>query len=145
MSQLFVLSESISCHEFASQFGLEFVLYAEKNQTYCEYRVARMLFISMDHRPAIVSPASKAVRPTMTPSWLGAPKQRTATVVGGVLVCVSVCVHDVFAIYDNNILPRLIMIMIKIIFLYFIEIAHTDDFPSTVTRLVSIIIIDYNS
>ena len=30
------------------------------------------------------------------------------------------CVHDVFAIYDNNILPRLIMIMIKIIFLYFI-------------------------
>ena len=42
-----------------------------------------MLFISMDHRPAIVSQASKAVRPTMT-DWLGAPIQRTATVVGGV-------------------------------------------------------------
>ena len=28
------------------------------------------------------------------------------------------CVHHVFAIYDNNILPKLIMI--KIIFLYFI-------------------------
>ena len=47
------------------------------------------------------------------------------------------CVHDVFAIYDNNILPRLIMIMIKIIFLYFIEIAHTDDSPSTGTPLAS--------
>ena len=41
-----------------------------------------MLFISMDHRPAIVSPASKAVRLT-TESWFGAPIQRTATVVGG--------------------------------------------------------------
>ena len=52
-----------------------------------------MLFISMDHRPAIVSPASKAVRPT-TESWLGAPIQRTATVVGGggVGVCVSASV-----------------------------------------------------
>ena len=38
------------------------------------------------------------------------------------------CVHDVFAIYDNDILPRLIMIIIKIIILYFIQIRHTDDF-----------------
>ena len=29
------------------------------------------------------------------------------------------------------------MIIIKIIFIYFIDIAHTDDFPSTGTRLVS--------
>ena len=49
------------------------------------------------------------------------------------------CVHDVFAIYDNNIFPRLIMIIIKIIILYFIQIRHSDDFPSTGTRLVSII------
>ena len=40
--------------------------------------------------------------------------------------CVRVCVRDVFAIYDNDILPRLIMI---IIILYFIQIRHTDDFP----------------
>ena len=96
-----------------------------------------MLFISMDHRPAIVSPASKAVR-SATEAWLGAPKQRTATVVGGVgvnvfaSVSVRACVHawvrDVFAIYDNDILPRLIMIIIKIIILYFIQIRHTDDF-----------------
>ena len=51
-------------------------------------------------------------------------------------VCVRACVRDVFAINDNNILPRLKMIIITIIFLYFIEIAHTDDFPSTCTRLV---------
>ena len=50
--------------------------------------------------------------------------------------CVHVCVRDVFAIYDNHILPRLTMIIIKIISRYFIEIAHTDDFPSTGTRLV---------
>ena len=29
-----------------------------------------------------------------------------------VCVCVRACVHDLFAIYDNTILPRLIMIII---------------------------------
>ena len=54
-----------------------------------------------------------------------------------VRACMRACVRrDVFAIYDNNILPRLIMILIKNIFRYFLEIAHTDDFPSTCTRLV---------
>ena len=98
-----------------------------------------MLFISMVHRPAIVSPASKAVRPTMT-DLLGAPIQRTESDVVGVGVCVfasvsvcacacvHACVRDVFTIYDNDILPRLIMIIIKIIILYFIQIRHTDDF-----------------
>ena len=86
-----------------------------------------MLFISMDHRPAIVSPASKVVRP-ITESWLGAPIQRRSWVGVCVFATVSVrvCVRDVFAIYDNDILPRLIMI--KIIILFFIQIRHTDDF-----------------
>ena len=53
-------------------------------------------------------------------------------------VCVRECMRDVFAIYDNNISPRLIMIIIKIIILYFIQIRHTDDFPSTGTRLVKL-------
>ena len=44
---------------------------------------------------------------------------------------VHACVRDVFAIYYYTILPRLIMIIIKIIILYFIRIRHTDDFPST--------------
>ena len=54
------------------------------------------------------------------------------------LACVRACVRDVFAIYDDNILPMLIMIIIKIMFLYFIEITHTHDFPSTGTRIVSL-------
>ena len=47
--------------------------------------------------------------------------------------CVSACVRDVFAIYDNHISPGLLMIIIKIIILYFIQIRHTDDFPPTGT------------
>ena len=46
--------------------------------------------------------------------------------------------RDVFAIYDNNISPRLIMVIIKSIILYFIHIRHTGDFPLTGTRLVHI-------
>ena len=45
-----------------------------------------------------------------------------------------------FAIYDNYILPRLIMIIIKIIILYFIQIRHTGDFSLTGTRLVPVIV-----
>ena len=56
-----------------------------------------------------------------------------------VLTCASACLRDVFAIYDNNISPRLIMIIIKIIILYFIQIIHTDDFPSMGICLVYII------
>ena len=55
---------------------------------------------------------------------------------GGRDVCM--CVHDVFVVYDNNILPRLIMIIIQMIIRYFTQIAHTDDFPSKGTRLVMI-------
>ena len=47
-----------------------------------------------------------------------------------VRMSVHACVRDVFAIYDDNILPRLTMIKINIIILYFIQIRHTDDFPS---------------
>ena len=43
---------------------------------------------------------------------------------------VHACVCDLFAIYDDNILSRLIMIIITIIILYFKQIRHTDDFPS---------------
>ena len=48
----------------------------------------------------------------------------------------GVCVRDVCAIYDNNISPSLLMIIIKMIILYFIQIRHTDDFPPTGTLLV---------
>ena len=49
-------------------------------------------------------------------------------------------VRDVFAIYDNNISPGLLMIIIKIIILYFIQIRHTDDFPPTGTPASGFII-----
>ena len=49
----------------------------------------------------------------------------------------GVCVRDVCAIYDNNISPSLLMIIIKIIILYFIQIGHTDAFPPTGTLLVT--------
>ena len=58
--------------------------------------------------------------------------------------CVCACAHaraclrDVFTIYDNDISPRLIMIILKIIILYVIQIRHTDEFPSTGTWLVQI-------
>ena len=47
-----------------------------------------------------------------------------------VYACARACMRarDVFAIYDNDILPRLIMIIIQINILYFIQIRHTDDF-----------------
>ena len=76
----------------------------------------------MSRRSAIVSPALKRVH------------RHTATGVGGgvrVRTSVHACVRDVFAIYDDNTLHRLIMIIINIIILYFIQIRHTDDFPST--------------
>ena len=58
-------------------------------------------------------------------------RTETVTVVcGGARAYVRACVRDVFAIHDDNILSRLIMIIIKIIILYFIQIRHTDDFPS---------------
>ena len=37
--KLFVSTDSTSCYEFASQVGLEMVLYAKKSQNYHEYRV----------------------------------------------------------------------------------------------------------
>ena len=37
--KLFVWTERISCHEFASQFGLAIFLYAKNTKNYREYRV----------------------------------------------------------------------------------------------------------
>ena len=61
--------------------------------------------------------------------------------------CLSVCACDracvmclQYTIIIINISPRLIMIIIKHIFLYFIKIRHTDEFPSTATLNQRIIV-----
>ena len=55
---------------------------------------------------------------------------------GHIRIKVKVCVQYNIYIYDNNISPSLLMIIINIIILYFIQIRHTDDFPPTGTLLV---------
>ena len=72
---------------------------------------------------------------TATPAVVGGDVRARECVLVCARVCVPACVRDVFAIYDNNILPRLIMIIIKIIFQYFIEIAQMIS-PQQVYRLV---------
>ena len=80
----------------------------------------------MKQRPAIDRQRNWG-KGALTTSWLGTtdPSKSDnlkATAVGGcVLVGVRACVRDVFAMYDNNIRPRLIMVIIKIIILYFIQ------------------------
>ena len=79
-----------------------------------------MLFISMDHRPAIVSPASKAVRPTMT-DWLG--EQRRSWVGAGVCVFAGVRVYARAYVHAWYFSVRDVFAI-----LYFIQIRHRDDF-----------------
>ena len=63
--------------------------------------------------------------------WRDCARARVcACVCGEVRTCVRawcVCRID----HDNIIWPRLIMIIIKTVILYLIQITHTDDFPST--------------
>ena len=111
-------------------------LYAKKIQNYHEYRVA--------YATVYFNEAATAYRP-FSAGEKGAFNSSTRMATFG--ECASVCVRvlcpctcafmrDVFAIYDNNILLWLIMIIIKNHLLYFIEIAHTDDFPSTASNLL---------
>ena len=85
----------------------------------------------MGRRSAIVSPASKLR--TAGVVWgcaCACARVRASVHECGVRTPVFACVRDVFAIYDDNILSRLILILIKMIILYVIQIRHTDDFPS---------------
>ena len=114
--KLIVSSESISSHEFASQFCLEFVLYAKKNPN----------LSLIQSRPHVVYFNGSPTGHCLASVESGAPNHgvmggRTDTAGAGVGVCVfasvsvcaRACVRHVFAIYDNDILPRLIMIIIK--------------------------------
>ena len=64
------------------------------------------------------------------PSRLGANEYTNLYGDSGVCVCIlSVCVLA-------HVCPRVRACVIKIIILHFLQIRHTDDFPSTGTRLV---------
>ena len=102
-------------------------VYAKTSKTSGEIGSACVYFNGQ--RPAL-SPAKRAV--TVGRQWIAI----TCTAATAVCACLRACVRVVFAMYDNNIWPRLIMIIIKIIILYIIQISHTDEFPSTGTRLV---------
>ena len=115
-------------------------LYAKNTQNLGNRAASASVYFN-GQRPAIVASG------TGHHGWLAqthriAIRRRRCVCVGG--VCIRPCVRDVFAIYDNNIWPRLIMIIIKNIIQYFIQIRHTDDFPSTGTRLVTVNITFYD-
>ena len=96
--KLSVSAESISCHEFAFQFGLAIFLYAENIKNLGEIGWVAHVFISMTLLPAMN--ASRAV----DHGW---SQMNSANLYGGGDggVCARACVgmRDVFAIYDNNI------------------------------------------
>ena len=129
--KLIVSSESISCHAFASQFGLEFVLYAKKNPN----------LSLIQSRPHVVYFNGSPTGHCLASVESGAPNHdgligRTDTANSDgrgwgwgwgwdvrvrecervcARACMHACVREVFAIYDNdNIIPKLIMIIIKI-------------------------------
>ena len=123
--KLFVSSESTSCYEFASQFGLAIVLYAKNTQNIGETGSTARVLIWMKQRPAIDSQRNRRKR-SLTPSRSGATDPSNSDNMngdGGVCLCVCAracarvfaCVYDLLAIYDNTIWPRLILIIINII------------------------------
>ena len=138
---------------FAYHFGLAFVLYAKNTQNYREYRVTYATVYLNEAANGHSMPVKRGVNFVMV-GRTDLSNSDNQNCDGGGLVCafarvcvrvcaracMRACVRDVFAKNDNNISPRLIMIIIKIIFLYFIEIAHTDDVPLTDTRLVRLIV-----
>ena len=105
--KLFVSTESTSCQEFVSQFGLALFI-REKHPKPQGNRVDSTSVFLMNKR--LAEPAKRGV----TLSLLGATDTSNSDHLNGDGgVCVCACVHacDVFAIYDNNSLPRLIMIV----------------------------------
>ena len=95
--KLSVSTESTSCHEFASQFGLDISVYAKNTKNYREYRVARATVYLNEAATGHWSPAESAKRGVN--SVMGGlhrhieqrqPERRRRCV--GVCVCASVCV-----------------------------------------------------
>ena len=103
---MFLSSDSTSCHEFASQFGLAIFLYAKNIQNLGE--------IGCPARVCLNDPATGyECQRSGHHGWVQTNIANLYHGDGGVCVlahacaCVRTrayaCVHDVFAIYDNNI------------------------------------------
>ena len=76
--KLFVSTDSTSCHEFASQFGLDIFLYMKNTKNYREYRVAYTVTVYLNEAATGHSTPAKRGRQLRHP-WVGAPTHRTAT------------------------------------------------------------------
>ena len=149
--KLFVSCESTSCHKFSSQFGLA-TLDTPKTHTTSGNRIAlACIYLNEAATPIVASATGRH-------GWLQPSHSTTLTwndrrcvcmcvcvfvcVCACVRVCVCACVRACARAclmcfqYTIIVWPRLIMLIIKIIILYFIQIGHFDDFPSTGTRLV---------
>ena len=109
--KLIVSSESISCHEFVSQFGLEFVLYAKNLKPIVNTESpACCLFQWITDQPLSRQRRKRCAQPWRTDWAHRYSEQRRSWwgEVGGVCVfasvgvcaraCVHACVRDVFAI-----------------------------------------------
>ena len=118
--KLIVSPECISCHEFASQFGLEFVLYAGKkpNLSLIQSRPHVVYFNGSPTGHCLASVESGAPNHGV---MVGRTDTANTMSDGRGWRCARACVRDVFAIYDNDILPRLIMIIMKITILTYIS------------------------
>ena len=94
MLQLFVSSDSTSCHEFATQFGLAIFVKREKHPKPRGNRVASACVYLND--PATVHGCQWNRRKgALTSSGLGATDASNLNEDGGVCVCVCVCVYCV--------------------------------------------------
>ena len=127
--KLFVSTDSTSSHEVVSQFGLE-VFYTRKTpKTIANTESPARMFIWMKPWSAIDHQHHRR-KGGVNSVMVGRTDPSNSDNRNGVCVCACVMCLQYSIIYGNNIWPRLIMIIMKFIILYFTEIAHTDDdFP----------------
>ena len=59
----YVSSDSTSCHEFVSQFGLAFFLYAKTSKSYCEDRPSLMWLLNGPAAPVTMRSRLNGQRP----------------------------------------------------------------------------------
>ena len=106
---MFVSTDGTSCHEFASQFGLDIFVYAKNTQNYHKYRVAyATVYLNEaatgDSTPAkggvnfvmvgCIDPSNMTTRMAMMVGWSVFVRECVCTrVCACVSACVRACVH----------------------------------------------------